>query len=209
MSMKRPGGRTPHARVSFSPSKIPYVGFSPVRLQTRRQARPSSGDLYAPQAGALKSCSPSGQYGGPDGTGSLVQRPLARQRVLLSRRVIAYYGLIRASRGFLSTYGFDDRSLPFGQSREVPQFTPRVCSPVPSLVPRRTERLRVAITSPLAWAFAVSALARHPQTPRTPVPARLCNEARSSSLSLRPGGIASPAPVRTFTFELPPPESPR
>jgi len=32
--MKRLGERTPHVRVSLSPSKIPYVGFSPVRLQT-------------------------------------------------------------------------------------------------------------------------------------------------------------------------------
>src|SRR5438046_3341108 len=50
MSMKRLGGRTPRMRVSLSPSKIPYVGFSPVRLQTRRRVRPSSEDLYAPQA---------------------------------------------------------------------------------------------------------------------------------------------------------------
>jgi hypothetical protein len=50
MSIKRLGGRTRCARVSLSPSKIPYGGFSPVRLQTGRQARPSSADLYAPQA---------------------------------------------------------------------------------------------------------------------------------------------------------------
>src|SRR5271167_4252276 len=39
-----------------------------------------------------------------------IQRPLARHRVMLSRRVIAYYGLIRAS-GFLpATYGFVARA---------------------------------------------------------------------------------------------------
>jgi hypothetical protein len=35
MSMKRLGGRTSCTRVSLSPSKIPYGGFSPVRLQGR------------------------------------------------------------------------------------------------------------------------------------------------------------------------------
>ena len=51
MSMKHPGRCTPRVRVSLSPSKIPYGGFSPVRLQMGRQARPSSPhDLYVPQA---------------------------------------------------------------------------------------------------------------------------------------------------------------
>ena len=207
--MKRLGGRTPHACVSLSPSKIPYVGFSPVRLQTRRQARPSSDDLYAPQAIASPSYGPCGQDVGLGCEGVPVQRPLARQRVLLSRRVIAYYGLIRASRGLLSPYDFDDRSLPRGQSREVPQFTPRVSS------------LRAISCAPADQAvacdchFTARAGLRHlcidsaSAVPRAPVPARLCNEAESSSLSLRPDGIASPAPARTFTFELSPPESPR
>ena len=35
-----------------------------------------------------------------------IQRPLARHRVLLSRRVIAYYGLIRASESLPATYEF-------------------------------------------------------------------------------------------------------
>ena len=45
VSIKRLGGRTCHPRVSSSPSKIPYGGFSPVRLQTglpqRRSSSPS------------------------------------------------------------------------------------------------------------------------------------------------------------------------
>ncbi len=41
MSIKRLGGRTRSLRVSSSPSKIPYVGFSPVRLQTGIPPRPS------------------------------------------------------------------------------------------------------------------------------------------------------------------------
>jgi hypothetical protein len=38
-----------------------------------------------------------------------VQRPLARQRVILSRRVTAYYGLIRDSTFLPPTYGFRRR----------------------------------------------------------------------------------------------------
>jgi hypothetical protein len=46
MSIKRLGRRTRCARVSLSPSKIPYGGFSPVRLQTERRVRPSSNWTY-------------------------------------------------------------------------------------------------------------------------------------------------------------------
>jgi len=42
----------------------------------------------------------------PSNSNTSIQRPLARQRVLLSRRVIAYYGLIRASESLPATYGF-------------------------------------------------------------------------------------------------------
>jgi hypothetical protein len=41
MSIKHLGGCTLITRVSCSPSKIPYGGFSPVRLQTGIQRRPS------------------------------------------------------------------------------------------------------------------------------------------------------------------------
>ena len=50
MSFKRLGRRACQACVSSSPSKIPYVGFSPVRLQTGFRPQPSSRDtldLYA------------------------------------------------------------------------------------------------------------------------------------------------------------------
>ena len=44
MSFKRLGGRTCRTCVSSSPSKLPYVGFSPVRLQTGIRPRPSDQD---------------------------------------------------------------------------------------------------------------------------------------------------------------------
>ena len=62
--MKRPGRRTRCARVSLSPSKIPYGGFSPVRLQTGSRVRSSSKDLYAPQSRVHTVCrSPKGAIG--------------------------------------------------------------------------------------------------------------------------------------------------
>jgi len=59
-----------------------------------------------------------------------VQRPLARQWVMLSHRVIAYYGLIRNSRPLPSIYlllrwVFALRPC-MGWYREAPQFAPRV-----------------------------------------------------------------------------------
>ena len=96
-------------------------------------------------------------------SGIPVQRPLARQGVMLSPRVVAYYSLIRTSRGLPSTYGFDDRSwLP--PVARGPQFTLRVRSIVPSLGPRRTERSHAAVASPPAVAFAGFAAARHPHS---------------------------------------------
>ena len=46
----------------------------------------------------------------PSNRNTSIQRPLARHRVVLSRRVIAYYGLIRASESLPATYGFAARA---------------------------------------------------------------------------------------------------
>ena len=141
--------------VSSSPSKIPYGGFSPVRLQTGRSAATfgRNAGLYAaacapvsPQrvptcAAQCRARRGHGRRG--DSLDVPVQRPLARQRVILSRQVIAYYGLIRASRPLLPAYVLRRRVFAFGRGREVPQFTLRVLLSVPSPVPRRTGRLRL------------------------------------------------------------------
>jgi hypothetical protein len=101
-----------HQHVSSSLSKIPYGGFSPVRLQTGIQPRPSSTmpslsarpasphpcriytrlqSLSPKRANCFRSrtCVQSGlSFSDPDDP---VQRSLAPQRVMLSRRIIAYY----------------------------------------------------------------------------------------------------------------------
>ncbi len=110
--------------------KSPYGGFSPVRLQMDRQWRPStkSRGLSAVHIRPLiRSYTPpqlqlpgirdpqkdypfenlSVQCGTtPNNWNTSIQRPLARHRVMLSRRVIAYYGLIRDSESLPATYEF-------------------------------------------------------------------------------------------------------
>src|SRR6516225_6315704 len=116
----RPAGSI-KLRVSPSPSKIPYGGFSPVRLQMDRQWRPSTKSrglsavhvrpltpTYTPPQLKLPGIrDPRRDYPfenlavqcgtTPSNRNTSIQRPLARRRVVLSRRVTAYYGLIRAS----------------------------------------------------------------------------------------------------------------
>ena len=70
---------------------------------------------------------------------TLAQRPLAHQKVLLSFRVIAYYGLIRDSdKPWSKNHCFSPEETAQGGPSEVPQFTPQDCLPVPSSLPRRS-----------------------------------------------------------------------
>ncbi len=75
------------------------------------------------------------------------QRPLARRRVVLSRRVVAYYGLIRASGTLRAAYGFAGRSLPRRRGPEGPCFALRILPSVPPSVPRQTGRPKDDSTS--------------------------------------------------------------
>ena len=150
-----------HQHVSSSLSKIPYGGFSPVRLQTGFQPRPSS---LMPSLSArpafprsfwiytrLKSLSPKRAF---FRNGTLVQaelprysinypvqRSLAPRRVMLSRPIFAYYDLIRASRPLPPVYVLSSGSLPYGLVwagyKKVPNLSCRSFPIVPSSVPRR------------------------------------------------------------------------
>ena len=150
-----------HQHVSSSLSKIPYSGFSPVRLQTGFQPRPSSNmpslsarpaftqshRIYTwlkslSQKGALfrrRTCVqaelPLSYLNHP------VQRSLAPQRVMLSHRLIAYYDLIRASLPLPPVYVLSSGSLPLGLVRagekKVPNLSCLSLPFVPSSVPRR------------------------------------------------------------------------
>jgi len=108
--------------VSSALSKIPYGGFSPVRLQVGLGPQPSPPGTHRaaymrPEVAALCPCSPCGQSaprGGKRGVclDGPTQRPLARRRVILSRWVIAYYGLIRGPRILPRVYALSGGSLP-------------------------------------------------------------------------------------------------
>ena len=199
------GCQTLH-HVSCSPSKIPYGGFSPVRLKTGIRRRPSPFRGYTPSKSpahppiVLSDISAEAYC-----LDNPVQRPLALLRVMLSRRIIAYYGLIRASRLHPPAYFL----RPGGQlgGREGPQFTLCVFSSVPSSVPRRTWRLHSTVPSPSTIAFAISAVARRPLIHARWF-TRGCVTRLQSSLYATARRMARPSPARTFTLELSPPESP-
>jgi hypothetical protein len=137
LSIKRSRIRTGNICVSSSPSKIPYGGFSPVRLQTGigfqpRPSRSGPGSSARPASPRhrltytrAQSLSPKRAHCYRRGTcvqaalpssdaNTPVQRSLALQRVLLSRQFTAYYDLIRASRLHLPVYALCVRSSPYG-----------------------------------------------------------------------------------------------
>ena len=204
------GHQTMHC-VSSSPSKIPYGGFSPVRLQTGIQpqsslirsglsARPAytrdlstymrlklltqtKADNTRRRAHAQAALSFSSES-------IPVQRPLAHQKVMLSFRVIAYYGLIRNSQPLPSTYDLYDGSLPYGLVwagiERLPNLLRVSLSSVPSYVPRRARRLLLTVPSPSVLAFATFALARHPQSHTRRFSRGSCNEAARFALCYGP-----------------------
>jgi len=135
--------------VSSSPSKIPYGGFSPVRLQTaslhRNLHRPGlSGGLYAVNGPVWPPCPDCPHCVGPGKAvpDPAVQRPLARRRVILSRQVMAYYGLIRASRSLPPSYLLVSTAglCLSARTERVPNLLCVSVLSVPSSVPRRTGR---------------------------------------------------------------------
>jgi hypothetical protein len=217
-----------HPCVSCSPSKIPYGGFSPVRLQTELPPRPSPGerevkrmtripssppDLYAaivhpffsPVALSLQVW-PGGLFrpetlGSPAGYIVPPGLRLLRPHEPLSASPT---GLSISSRRVFVFWS--DRDGP----REVPQFTPRVSPPVPSSVPRQSNGVPT-VSPPFTLAFAFSAQARHlPATRRSSMGSlrfRGCNV----RFMLRPGGLLAlhrqELLLSSFRFLGSPPES--
>jgi hypothetical protein len=97
---------SPQTSLKFRTAGFPRYGFKPesglpspssAPPTYRRPTAPAPACLVIPALcrgkGRVRRCVP-------------VQRPLARRRVMLSRRVIAYYGLIRASGPLPSAYDF-------------------------------------------------------------------------------------------------------
>ena len=104
----------------------------------------------------------------PSNSSASIQRPLARHRVLLSRRVIAYYGLIRASAFLPAAYGFatgaaspKEHGLGW-ESRGSPIYSDGLGSRAVSLTPV-ARRVRVAVASPPVLAFTRLLKVRRPR----------------------------------------------
>ena len=209
--------------VSCSLSKIPYVGFSPVRLQIGFRLRPSSlsswlkceahmhhknNNLYAAKAEKPRSCGPKACLSEPvASTAYPIQRPLAHQALCCrsgSSLNMASSESVRSSRRLIffvrQVFALRPR---MGWIRQIPQFAPRICDSVPSSVPRRPCRVHPVVTSSTVIAFALSAQARQPQVHARRFP-RGCVTRLRSSLYATARNLASPSPARTFTTELSP-----
>ena len=229
-NFRRVESRRAHAlhHVSCSPSKIPYVGFSPVRLQTGFQRRSSlkiiclkceahmqhkTNNLYATKAERPCPYSPTAFIAEPaTSTAHPVQRPLARQALCCrsgsslnmasSESVCTFLCLI-----FFVHWIFALRPR-MGWYRQIPQFAPRTYNSVPSSVPRQPWRVHLVVSSPTVIAFAISAMARQPHP--THAGSHVGSVTRlQSSLYATARSLACPSPARTFTIELSPGGSPR
>ena len=94
----------------------------------------------------------------PSNSNTSIQRPLARHRVMLSRRVIAYYGLIRDSEFLPTAYVFATGSAApkeFGlrcESRGSPIYSAGLCSRADSHTPV-VRRVWMTVTSSSVLAF--------------------------------------------------------
>ena len=202
--------------VSSSPSKIPYGGFSPVRLQTaslhRNLRQPGQpGSLYAINGPVglrlLSARTVSGwRETAPD---PAVQRPLARRRVILSRQVIAYYGLIRASRSLSPSYVLRQRVFAdWPGPRGSPIYS--ACPFCPCRLPYPGGPVGgLTVPSPSVLAFTQSRGARHPRVLHASRFVRgMGFRGCKVRFMLRPGQLLALHRHRTFTFELSSPESP-
>src|SRR4051812_2897356 len=139
-----------------------------------------------------------------------IQKPLARHRVMISRGVIAYYGLIRASEFLPTTYEFAagaaaPKEIGLGwESRGSPIYSAGLCSRAASHTP-------VAPKSASDCCFLLGSSLRRGVTGSTTTSdvSRLQGSFRALFvLILRPASWLALL-SRTFTFELAPAGSPR
>ena len=196
--------------VSSSLSKIPYGGFSPVRLQTGSPRRPSSSiarsNLYAVQ---VRPSDPVAIAG--NSAGRLSPHLPSRGPWLASglccpagHRLLWPHPRLWSPPADLCFIRrvFVAQLLPTGRP-EVPQFTLRVSTHVPHSVPRWTARLLLIVTSARILAFAIFVLARRPLVHKIRFIV-VCVTRLQVSLHATARRACSPHPARTFTFELSP-----
>jgi len=221
-----------------SRSKIPYGGFSPVRLKTRIQPQPSA---WPPNLSAARIRSEAKplmrlQPKHPDraahpranrsGTGCIrSNRHTPRQHRAIPSRgpwlpsglyCPAGSSLIMASSEPLGLFHplMNSRVAPptqgptSGGEREVPQFTPWFYAFVPSSVPRWTGWLPLAVLHHPPWPSPFSYWLGIHMSHTRRFWRGSCNEAARFVSHTTARRLARPSPTRTFTFELSPVRSP-
>lgn len=210
VSFKRLGGRARHTCVSSTPSKIPYGGFSPVRLQAGSQSQPSSSNapgLYATQSPRVCPYGPYGQVErgfcsertSPEALGSP-----AGYVVPPGHRLLWPHPSLSASPADLwirqQVFAF----------RLTPRGSP-LYSACPSL--RATSLTPADRSAASGCCFADRhSLRHHPMGSASASPRRRFSRGRvtrlQSSLYAAARSFAGPSPTRAFTFELSPRGSP-
>ena len=215
--------------VSCSLSKIPYVGFSPIRLQTGIQPRSSQTYTwlklddsvhhtltYLYVVKALNLLSSVALYeqleNGMYSKSYPVQRPLAHLKVMLSLWILAYYGLIRDTRPSCRLILLRPTGLCPAPSYGLVSRASPICSAY--LFHRAISRTPTFHTAIFDCYYTVcsgfhllcrgSANVTHARWFSHGSVTRL-----QSSLYATARWIACPPPARTFTFELSPLESPQ
>jgi len=220
--------------------KIPYGGFSPVRLQTGCQPRPS------PTADGLSakpaSPAPRTTYTGPQPVarrgatlrthgGTTVIEPKLKRHcpppppALQSRDPWLARGFCCPAGSSLTMvscethaplptiYALYAGSFPDGLvwagSERFPNLLRLSLPAVPPSVPRWTDRVRVAVPSPVALAFTFFAEARHPHGPRRRFSRGWRNEAAKFASCYGPAGLLALHRQGRLRPSFRPPGSPR
>ena len=144
-------------------------------------------------------------------TADPAQRPLARQQVMLSCRVIAYYGLIRGSGNLPPTFlaGIRRVFASSGWLPERPCFPLRVLLAVPPSLPRRTGRDRL-LGTPARSSLRLKTSGSASAIIHAKVGSRVGRlSGLQSSLYAAARSVACLSPTKAFTFELSCLESPQ
>jgi hypothetical protein len=212
LSFKRLGGRAGLVYVSSALSKIPYGGFSPVRLQTGSASRHlrragTTRRLISGQWKRFDPCSPRGQYGGISFGSFRSRGPWLVSGLCCpakSSLTMASSEALGPSRRFMY---YPAGLCPRGPgSRDSPIYS--ACPSLRAVFRTPSDRMGLGCGSSTRVAFAKSVQARRPR----------CHASRfthgritgpQSSLDAAARRVACPSSTRAFTFELSFHESPQ
>jgi hypothetical protein len=208
----RPYITFPAPPLKFRTAGFPQYGFKPDfgrHLRHRIRRRLISGQESghpAPTSGPHRGqASPPDEVGLAGSPNAPVQRPLARQRVMLSRQVFAYYGLIRASGPHPPAYVLRPAGAARPRGSQLLSAYPssRAIGPTPADRPLSLDGVGGAVV----LAFAVIRPARHPQARASRfTPGSVTRLHRSLHATARE--LARLAPTQAFPLELSSQESP-